>query len=139
MFSIFRDGLPKSGSNDHQISTIQMMPSTNSLLVIGVNVFPFGIPRKQDFAFETMLLRQNFSQHRHAFFRAVFFISGDKHNGLTGSGFVITGQMQNIMMPGKNEGTEKNWEKGEKLHYFFFLLDFFLSSLSNPRADFVAE
>ena len=71
----------ESSGDDHQVSGIQCLQSSQALLVVAVDVFrSIGTECKDRRAFEAVLLAENFSQHRHHFFGAIFFIAGDQHH-----------------------------------------------------------
>jgi hypothetical protein len=57
----------------------------DALVIVGIDR-AVGIEREEDGAFEAVALAENLGEHRQAFFAAVFFVAGEKHEMPAGAG-----------------------------------------------------
>ena len=107
-------GIAEAGCDDHEVGVLQFDQSDQSLLVVGVNVFSLLVPGEDDHAIESVMLTENFSEHRHDLLGAIFLVTSHQNDFLSLPGSVLSRQLQNLAGmvvrqggSGKNHGQEK--------------------------------
>ena len=79
MLELLRRQIPKAGEQYHQIRIIQDFQTADGFLISrrDMSLFIQGIADRD---VKAIIAFQNFCQHGHGFFRAIFIVSGNKHN-----------------------------------------------------------
>ena len=81
-----------------------MFPSANAGLVVRINVLSVLVPSEEHLAVKPMLLRKYLGQHGHAFLRAVFLVSRNKHDGLALAGTLAALEFEDFLAREGNKG-----------------------------------
>ena len=102
VLGLFGGRFAETRSNEHEIGGLQMLPTANSCLVIGINMFAGRIPSEKNFAVKAMLLGEDFGKHGHTFLRSIFFVTRNQNDGLSLAGTFFPRQIENFMMSSEN-------------------------------------
>ena len=74
--------LAEPQKHHHHIRAVELFQAGDVRLDVRINFTGVGIDREEDRASESMPLRQDLGQHRHAFLRAVFLVPGHEDDVL---------------------------------------------------------
>ena len=87
--------LPKARADHHQVRLLQRSEAGDVFLKVRVHKSAIRIDGKEHCAIVSVLLAEDFREHREGFFRAIFFIAGNEDDALA-VGLSLCRKMQPI-------------------------------------------
>ena len=111
--------IAEAGSDDHEVGVLQLDQAEQSLLVVGVDVVSLRVPGKDDHAIESVMLAEDFAEHRHDLFGSIFLVARHQDDLLSFAGTVLPRQFQNLtrMVIRQGRGGENRGQKNENVFH----------------------